>query len=76
MNRGLRRALAFTLTARRLDATLKHLVALRQAGLVVTQLNPADGRRQLYTLPPTVKVTKTETGMREVDFGCCVMRVQ
>jgi DNA-binding transcriptional ArsR family regulator len=62
--------------ARCLDATLKHLAALRDAGLVLTQPNPADSRRQLYTLPPTVKVTKTEIGMRELDFGCCVMRVQ
>jgi hypothetical protein len=43
---------------------------------VLTQPNPADTRRQLYTLPPTVKVTKTESGTRESDFGCVVMRVQ
>ena len=32
---------------RKLDATLKHLVALRGAGLVVTSETPADGRRLL-----------------------------
>jgi predicted transcriptional regulator len=62
--------------ARTPDCTLKHLTALRDATLVLTQPNPADSRRQLYLLPPTVKVTKTETGMREIDFGCVVMRVQ
>ena len=62
--------------ARTPDCTLKHLTALRDATLVLTQPNPADSRRQLYLLPPTVKVTKTENGMREMDFGCCVMRVE
>ena len=39
---------------KRLDATLKHLVALRGAGLVVTAENPQDGRRQLYHLAPGI----------------------
>jgi hypothetical protein len=38
--------------------------------------DPADGHRKVCLLPLTVKVTKTETGLREVDFGCVVMRVQ
>ena len=59
---------------RRLDATLKHLVVLRKSGLVVAQDNPADGRRQLYTLTPMVKVTPTPAGGRELDFGPCVVR--
>ena len=62
--------------ARTPDCTLKHLTALRDATLILTQPNPADSRRQLYILTPNVKVTKTETGVREIDFGCVVMRVQ
>jgi DNA-binding transcriptional ArsR family regulator len=34
----------------RLEATLKHLVALRRAGLVITAENPQDGRRRHYRL--------------------------
>lgn len=58
---------------KRLDATLKHLVALRGAGLVVTAENPQDGRRQLYRLAPSIPVTKTDTGW-EMDFGYCLVR--
>lgn len=60
---------------RKLDATLKHLVALRAAGLVVTRENPADGRRQLYTLAPGVVSRPSATGGREIDFGPCVVRL-
>ena len=58
---------------KRLDATLKHLVTLRTAGLVVTADNPDDGRRRLYRLTPTIPVTKTERGW-EMDFGYCLVR--
>ena len=58
---------------RKLDATLKHLVALRGAGLVVTSENPADGRRLLYRLSPTIPARRTETGW-ELDFGYCLVR--
>jgi DNA-binding transcriptional ArsR family regulator len=58
---------------KRLDATLKHLVALRAAGLVITAENPDDGRRQLYHLAPGIPVTKTERGW-EMDFGYCLVR--
>lgn len=58
---------------KRLDATLKHLVALRGAGLVVTAENPQDGRRQLYHLSPAIPATKTERGW-ELDFGYCLVR--
>ncbi|MBE7496355.1 MAG: hypothetical protein HS117_15535 [Verrucomicrobiaceae bacterium] len=56
-----------------LDATLKHLVALRGAGLVVTAENPQDGRRLLYHLAPAIPATKTERGW-EMDFGYCLVR--
>jgi DNA-binding transcriptional ArsR family regulator len=58
---------------RRLDATLKHLTALRASGVVVTMENPRDGRRQLYYLSPNLTLRQTEDG-REIDFGCCVLR--
>jgi DNA-binding transcriptional ArsR family regulator len=60
---------------RKLDATLKHMVALRAGGLVVTQENPVDGRRLLYSLAPGVQVRQTEAGGREIDFGPCVVRL-
>ncbi|MBE7497225.1 MAG: hypothetical protein HS117_19965 [Verrucomicrobiaceae bacterium] len=59
---------------KRLDATLKHLVALRGAGLVVTAENPQDGRRLLYHLTPAIPATKTERGW-EMDFGYCLVRI-
>lgn len=59
---------------KRLDGTLKHLVALRAAKLVVTEENPQDGRRLLYRLSPDIVVRRTETAL-EVDFGCGVVRV-
>ena len=60
--------------SRRLDAALKHLTALRDASLVVTQDDPRDRRRQLYSLSPDITVRPTERG-QEIDFGCCVLRV-
>lgn len=59
---------------RKLDATLKHLVALRAAGLVETEENPQDGRRLLYRLGTKVVVRQTETG-REIDFGFVLVRL-
>jgi DNA-binding transcriptional ArsR family regulator len=61
-------------TGKRLDATLKHLVALRAAKLVVAEENPRDGRRMVYRLSPDVTVRRTETAL-ELDFGCGVVRV-
>jgi DNA-binding transcriptional ArsR family regulator len=55
------------------DTLLKNLNVLRNAGLLRTEPNPANKRRQLYFLNPAIKVTKTDTGT-EMDFGCCVMR--
>jgi DNA-binding transcriptional ArsR family regulator len=59
---------------RRLDATLKHLTALRASALVVTMDDPRDGRRQLYYLSPNLTV-RFRDGEGEIDFGCCVLRV-
>lgn len=70
-----RRAMALTGTAgKRFDATLKHLIALRNAGLIVANPDPTDSRRQLYTLAPCVKVAETPEG-KTMDFGYCVVRM-
>ena len=59
---------------RRLDATLKHLTALRNAGLLVTQPDKVDARRMLYSLSPAVPVTKSEQGAA-MDFGFVTVRL-
>lgn len=58
----------------RLDATLKHLVLMRAAGLLAVKPDPQDGRRMLYSLMPSVPVATTPTG-RTVDFGFCLLRL-
>ena len=63
-----------SVAGRRLDATLKQLVSMREAGLLVTTPDPQDGRRMLYSLAPAVPVKKTEAGV-ELDFGFCRLRV-
>ena len=63
-----------TSAGRRLDATLKHLAAMRSAGLVVVQPDREDGRRQLYGLAPSVPLVKTEAG-NVIDFGFCLLRL-
>ncbi len=60
--------------SRRLDAVLKHLAALKAAGLILVNSDPVDRRRQLYSLSPAVTV-RSVGGRRELDFGCCVMRM-
>ena len=57
----------------RLDATLKHLVIMRAAGLLAVNPDPQDGRRMLYSLLPAVPVVVTPTG-RGIDFGFCLLR--
>jgi DNA-binding transcriptional ArsR family regulator len=59
---------------KRLSATLKHLGALRDAGLLVTEQDKVDGRRQAYRLAPSVKLATTAEG-RTMDFGYCLIRV-
>ena len=61
--------------SRRLDAALKHLIVLREAGVAISQPDPADSRRQLYTLSPQVQVRRNDAGAVEMDFGCCVLRM-
>ncbi len=61
-------------TRKKLDATVKDCGALMKAGFLKMSPDPADGRRMLYTLSPSVPIAKTTTGW-ELDFGCCVLRV-
>ena len=61
-------------TRKRLDATIKDCCILTKAGFLQMAIDPADGRRMLYTLSPSVPVAKTSSGW-ELDFGCCVLRV-
>ena len=69
-----RRATALTpASGKRFDATLKHLIALRNAGLIVAAPDPADSRRQRYALAPSVNVAQTPEG-RTMDFGYCLVR--
>lgn len=60
---------------KRLDAALKHLVALRDAAVVSSEPDPVDSRRQLYTLKPDIDVRISAQGQREMDFGCAVLRL-
>ena len=65
---------AQSLSGQRLSATIKNLAALRNAGLVVTSQDPVDGRRQAYSLAPSVVVQQTPDGKRTLDFGYCLVR--
>jgi hypothetical protein len=60
---------------RKLDNTLKHLAAMRSVGLVTMTPDPADGRRSLYALAPTVPLITTECS-RAIDFGFCLLRLE
>jgi hypothetical protein len=57
------------------DASLKHLTTLRGSGLIIAQPDPQDGRRQIYSLPPSVTVRSVADGL-EIDFGCCVLQLR
>lgn len=63
------------LIGRTQDATMKHLLEMKAAGLVTMARDPVDERRQLYSLSPAVQVRRTEVGL-EMDFGCCLVRLQ
>lgn len=57
------------------DGTLKHLIELREAKMVRMSPDPVDNRRRLYVLTEAVQVIRSEQGL-DLDFGCCVWRVQ
>ncbi|MCX6901785.1 MAG: MarR family winged helix-turn-helix transcriptional regulator [Verrucomicrobia bacterium] len=59
----------------RLDATLKHLTALRKAGMLLTSPDPTDARQTLYMLAPSVPVKKTPEGGTVIDFGFVLLRL-
>lgn len=63
-----------SVTGKRFDATLKHVIALRDAGLIVGVPDPTDGRRQIYSLSPALKVGDTPLG-RMLDFGYGLLRL-
>ena len=58
----------------KLGSTIKHLVEMIDAGLVVKSPNPNDGRQPIYSLISAVPVVKTETG-GVIDFGFCTIRL-
>ena len=59
---------------RRLDCTLKHLSALRSAGLIVMKPDTQDRRRQLYSLTASLPLMNTPSG-KVIDFGFCLIRL-
>lgn len=59
---------------KRLSATIKHLAALKNSGLIISQKDPEDSRRQIYTLAPSILVAVAEDGRRTLDFGYCLLR--
>lgn len=61
-------------TGKRLDATIKDCAVLMRGGFLQMRPDPTDGRRALYTLAPTLPITRSATGW-ELDFGCCVLRI-
>lgn len=62
------------LGGRRLGTTLKHLVLMIEAELVMKCPNPNDGRQPIYALTPAVPVVKTDSGV-QLDFGFCIVRL-
>lgn len=59
-----------------MDAALKQLISLRDAAVVTSRPDPMDSRRQLYTLKPEITLRTAESGLREMDFGCAVLRTE
>lgn len=62
------------ITGKRHSATIKQLTALRDAGLLISTPDKDDGRRQAYSLPPSIPVGVSEDGRKTVDFGYCLLR--
>jgi DNA-binding transcriptional ArsR family regulator len=61
-------------TGRSANLVNKHLMLMRDAGLVTAVESPVRGdrRRSLFTLVPTIRPAP---GARELDLGCCVLRL-
>lgn len=58
--------------AHNMDAVLKHLAALRTAGLVTMSANAVDGRRHLYSIAPTAPMELHENEV-VFNFGFCTV---
>jgi DNA-binding transcriptional ArsR family regulator len=62
-------------TGRSANLVNKHLMLMRDAGLVTGIESPVKGdrRRSLFTLVPALR--PADPAARELDFGCCLLRV-
>lgn len=61
-------------TSRSANLVNKHLMLMRDAGLVTAVESPVRGdrRRSLFTLVPAIRPVP---GARKLDLGCCVLRL-
>ncbi len=62
-------------TGRSANLVNKHLMLMRDAGLVTSVESPVKGdrRRSLFTLVPAIRPADPTKG--ELDLGCCVLRL-
>ena len=62
-------------TGRSANLVNKHLMLMRDAGLVTAVASPVRGdrRRSLFTLVPALR--PVNPAARELDLGCCVLRL-
>jgi DNA-binding transcriptional ArsR family regulator len=62
-------------TGRSANLVNKHLMLMRDAGLVTAVESPVKGdrRRSLFSLVPALR--PVDATVRELDFGCCVLRL-
>lgn len=62
-------------TGRSANLVNKHLMLMRDAGLVTSVESPVKGdrRRSLFTLVPAIRPPDPTKG--ELDLGCCVLRL-
>jgi DNA-binding transcriptional ArsR family regulator len=56
---------------RGLDATLKHLTALRDSGLIIAQPDPQDGRRQLTRFRPISRCAPSKAARKLISAAAC-----
>ncbi|MFM2081647.1 MAG: Helix-turn-helix domain [Verrucomicrobiota bacterium] len=61
-------------SSRKFSATLKHMVMMERAGLLVRTPDRADKRRMLYSLSPSLPLVKSETDVA-LEFGFCLVRL-